>query len=172
MADRVAVLEEGRIQQIGTPMEVYNSPANLFVAGFIGSPSMNLLPCQLVVDGDKVFVGLVGGLQLAVTDSEIARALTDSAGASYLVLGVHPEDVLVSHEEIPESTAVEVYSFEPLGAETIVELIIGKNEEGTDVILKARGASTLSAQIGQTLRMAFVPERLHFFNRDTGVAIC
>ena len=172
MADRVAVLEEGSIQQIGTPIDIYNSPANLFVAGFIGNPSMNLLSCHLVADGDQFFGRLAGGFQFLITDSETVRTLTNSAKDARVVLGVRPEDVIVNHQAMPGATSIEIYSFEPLGAETIVELIIGKNEQGANLILRARAPSTLSVEIGQTLNMAFVPERLHFFYRDTGQAIC
>ncbi len=172
MADRVAVLEKGRVQQVGTPMEIYDHPANLFVASFIGSPSMNLIPCQLVTVGEKVSLKLIGGFQIELQDRKIAQMLTAFGGDGNLVLGVHPEDVLVSHGEMPESIAVEVYSFEPLGAETIVELTLGKNEEGGGVIAKARTAPTLDVEIGQTFWMTFVPERIHLFNPDTGRAIC
>ena len=126
MADRVAVLEEGSIQQIGTPIDIYNSPANLFVAGFIGNPSMNLLSCHLVADGDQFFGRLAGGFQFLITDSETVRTLTNSAEDARVVLGVRPEDVIVNHQAMPGATSIEIYSFEPLGAETIVELIIGK----------------------------------------------
>ena len=95
--------------------------------------------------------------------------LTKDAG---VVLGVRPEDVVLDHQAIPGTTALEVYSFEPLGAETIVELIIGKNEHGGNLILRARAPATLSVKIGQTLNMVFVHDRLHFFNKETGKAIC
>ena len=75
MADRVAVLEEGRIQQIGTPMEVYNSPVNLFVAGFIGNPSMNLLPCGLVADGDRLMGRLTSDVQFEITDAAVVHRI-------------------------------------------------------------------------------------------------
>ena len=172
MADRVAVLEEGSIQQIGAPIEIYNSPANLFVAGFIGNPAMNLFPCDLVADEDQFFGRLAGGLQFAITDAAVVRKLTNSAGDRRVYLGVRPEDVIVDPQATPGATTVEVYSFEPLGAETIVELIIGKNEGWANLILRARAPSTLSVKIGQTLNMTFAPERLHFFHHDTGKAIC
>ena len=171
MADRVAVMEEGRIQQIGTPMEIYNSPANLFVAGFIGNPSMNLLPCDLVADEDRFFGRLSSDLQFEITDTAIVHGLTKSARAGRVVFGVRPEDVMVDHQAMPETKALEVYSFEPLGAETIVELAIGKNEKSTNPILRARAPATLNVNIGQTLNMRFVPERLHFFDKETGKAI-
>ncbi len=172
MADRVAVLEEGSIRQIGAPMDIYNSPANLFVAGFIGNPTMNLFPCDLAADGDRFLGRLTGGFQFAITDASVVRELTKSAGDRSVFLGVRPEDVIVDHQAMPGATAVEVYSFEPLGAETIVELIIGKNEQGGNLILRARAPATLDVKIGQTLNVTFVPERLHFFHRDTEQAIC
>ena len=173
MADRVAVLEEGSIQQIGAPIEIYNSPANLFVAGFIGNPTMNLFPCDLAAEGKQFFGRLAGGFQFEIADAASVHELTKSAGERRTVyLGVRPEDVIVDHQATPGATTAEVYSFEPLGAETIVELIIGKNEGGANLILRARAPATLSVKIGQTLYMTFAPERLHFFHHDTGKAIC
>ena len=171
MADRVAVLDEGRIQQVGTPMEIYNRPANRFVAGFIGNPSMNLLPCQVTMSGDEVAVTLRGQHQIAITDPQIARSLIDAGGDGNFVFGVHPEDVLVSPELTQHASELPVYSFEPLGAETIVELILGKDDAGKAVILKACAEPTLNVQIGQPLQTTFVPERLHFFHPRTGKAI-
>ena len=172
MADRVAVLEEGRVQQIGTPIDIYNSPANLFVAGFIGNPSMNLLSCDLVANGDLFFGRLKSGFQFEISDTAIVHELTKLAGDGRVILGVRPEDVIVDHQTMSDAIALEVYSFEPLGAETIVELIFGKYEQGANLILRARAPATLSVKIGQMLTMAFVPERLHFFHHDTGQAIC
>ena len=172
MADRVAVLEGGGIQQLGTPTEIYYSPVNLFVASFIGSPSMNLIPCQLVTFGERVFLRLIGSLQIEVTDRQIAHTLMESGIAGDVILGVHPEDVLVNTAPTLEGLAVEVYSSEPLGAETIVDVYLGKNEESKDIILKSRTVPTLEVRIGQTVYMTFVPERIHLFDKDTGEAIC
>ena len=172
MADRVAVLENGRVQQVGTPMAVYNHPANLFVASFIGSPSMNLIHCQLATFVEKVYLKLIGRLQIEVKDKRIAHTLIESGKDRNLILGVHPEDLRVSTRQSPESIAVEVYSFEPLGAETIVDVNLGKNEASENVILKSRVDSTLKVRIGQTLWMAFVADRIHVFDAATGEALC
>lgn len=179
MADRVAVLEAGRVQQVGTPTEIYDHPANLFVAGFIGNPSMNLIPCQFATSGEGAYLELVGGHRIPVKDERITHTLTASGGDRNLVLGVHPEDLLINTEHSPENIPVEVYSFEPLGAETIVDVSLGKNEAGGDIILKSRVGLTFvgnndrcSLQIGQTLWMTCVPERIHIFDEDTGEAIC
>ncbi|MCZ6677668.1 MAG: ABC transporter ATP-binding protein [Candidatus Poribacteria bacterium] len=172
MADRVAVLEAGRIQQVGTPTEIYDHPANLFVAGFIGSPSMNLIPCQLTTSGDKVYLKLIGRHAVEVKSEKIAHTLIAFGRARNLVLGVHPEDLIVTTEETPENIPVEVYSFEPLGAETIVDVNLGRNEAGEDAILKSRVDPTLEVRIGQTVWIGFVPERIHIFDVDTGMALC
>lgn len=172
MADRVAVLEEGRVQQVGTPMEIYDRPANLFVASFIGSPSMNLIPCQLGTSGETVYLELVEGHRLPVRDGRIVHTLTASGKDRNLVLGVHPEDLLISADDSSENIPVEVYSFEPLGAETIVDVTLGKDEAGDDSILKSRVGMTFDVPIGETLWLTCVPERLHLFDGDTGEALC
>lgn len=172
MADRVAVLEEGRVQQVGTPMEIYDHPTNLFVASFIGNPSMNLIPCQLITFGETVYLELVGGHRLAVKDGRIAHTLTTSGNDKNLILGVHPEDLLISADDSSENIPVEVYSFEPLGAETIVDVTLGRDETGDDTILKSRVGMTFDVRIGETLWMTCVPERIHIFDQDTGEALC
>ena len=171
MADRVAVLDQGCIQQVGTPTDIYHSPANLLVAKFIGNPSINLIPCSFATVEADTFLTLIGRLRVQINDKRFARALDESKIRSDLILGVHPEDVVVSSELLSGSITAEVYSFEPLGAETIVDINLGKNEEGTDVIVKARTAPTYDVQIGQKIWMSFVPERIHLFDKDTGDAI-
>ena len=85
---------------------------------------------------------------------------------------MHPEDLLISADSSPENIPVAVYSFEPLGAETIVDVTLGKDGTGGDIILKSRVGMTFNVRIGQTLWMTCVPERIHVFDRDTGEAIC
>jgi ABC-type sugar transport system ATPase subunit len=140
---------------------------------------MNLIPCQLATSGEGAYLELVGGHRIPVRDERIAHTLTASGGDRNLVLGVHPEDLLISTEHSPENIPVEVYSFEPLGAETIVDVVLGKDEAGDDIILKSRVGMTFvgnndrcSLRIGQTLWMTCVPDRIHIFDGDTGEAIC
>ncbi len=172
MADRVAVLEEGQVQQVGTPTEIYDRPANLFVAGFIGNPSMNLIPCQLATSGERVYLDLIERHRMPVTDEKIVQTLIASGRGRNLVLGVHPEDLLIRAEDTPENIPVKVYSCEPLGAETIVDVNLGRDEVGDDIILKSRVGMMFDVRIGQTLWMTCVPERIHIFDGDTGEAIC
>ena len=175
MADRIAVLEAGSIQQLGTPSEIYNHPANLFVAGFIGNPSMNCIPCDLSSTNGELQLKLADDTKnnnsVTIQDARIAKALNDNISNGDTVFGAHAEDVLVSHESIPNAFQAEVYSVEPLGAETIVEVTLGTDATGAHTILKACTAPNFKAEIGQHLYVSFVQERMHFFDKTTGNAI-
>ena len=109
---------------------------------------------------------------MEVKDERIVHTLTESARSRNLILGVHPEDLLISAEHFSEAIPVEVYSFEPLGAETIVDVVLDKDEAGDDIILKSRVGMTFEARIGGALWMTCVPERIHVFDGDTGEALC
>lgn len=177
MADRIAVLEAGKIQQLGTPSDIYNHPANLFVAGFIGSPSMNCVPCQLSDANGSLQFTLGAGLQgnsgstIAIEAAAVASTVGATAENRNLILGAHPEDVLVNHQPMPNAFQAEVYSVEPLGAETIVELTLGTDAAGAHTIVKSRTAPNFEARIGELLYVTFVPERIHFFDKTTGEAL-
>ena len=175
MADRIAVLEAGKIQQLGTPSEIYNHPDNLFVAGFIGNPSMNCVPCDISSTNDELQLRLAHDLgkdnSVAIQDTKISKTLNDSDSERNLVFGVHPEDIVVSHQSIPNAFQAEVYSVEPLGAETIVEITLGTDTSGAHTILKASTAPNFEAEIGQHIYVTFVPERMHFFDKNSGVAL-
>ena len=172
MADRIAVLENGKIQQLGIPSDIYNHPTNLFVAGFIGSPNMNCIPCKISSNNGKLQLMLSGDIGenycFTIEDSHIAKTVSESDTNQNLVFGVHPEDVLVNHQSFPNAFQTEVYSVEPLGAETIVELILGTDVSGTHTILKSRTSPNFDAEIGQYLYVSFVPERIHLFDKVSG----
>ena len=84
---------------------------------------------------------------------------------------MHPEDVVVSHQSVSNAFQAEVYSVEPLGAETIVEVTLGTDGTGTHTILKACTAPNFEAEIGQHLYITFVADRIHFFDKVTGNAL-
>ena len=175
MADRIAVLEAGRIQQLGTPSDIYNHPVNLFVAGFIGNPSMNCIPCDISSTNGQLHLTLANATgnddTVTIEDEQIVKALNESISERETVFGTHAEDVIVSHQNIPNAFQAEVYSVEPLGAETIVELTLGTDAAGARTILKAVTAPNFEAEIGQQLYVSFVSDRMHFFNKDTGDTI-
>ena len=175
MADRIAILEAGRIQQLGTPADIYNHPANLFVAGFVGNPSMNCIPVDLSRSDGELLMTLASNVgrenSVMIQDARVAEALNHNDPNWDLVFGVHPEDVIVSHQSISNAFQAEVYSVEPLGAETIVELTLGTDTAGAHTILKACTAPNFEAEIGQHLYVTFVAERMHFFDETTGDAL-
>ena len=175
MADRIAVLESGRIQQLGTPADIYNHPANLFVAGFVGNPSMNCIPVDISRSNGELLLNLADNVStensLIIQDPQVAQILNNNDSNRDLMFGVHPEDVIVSHQSISNAFQAEVYSVEPLGAETIVELTLGTDTAGSHTILKACTAPNFEAEIGQHLYVTCVPERMHFFDKTTGNAL-
>lgn len=175
MADRIAILEAGSIQQLGTPADIYNHPANLFVAGFIGNPSMNCIRCDISSTNGELHLKLANDTEndnsVTIQDAHIAKVLNDNASHRDTIFGAHAEDVIVSHQAIPNAFQAEVYSVEPLGAETIVEVTLGTDAAGAHTILKAVTAPNFEAGIGQYLYVSFVPERMYFFDKTTGNAI-
>ena len=165
MADRVAILDQGKIRQVGTPMEIYNQPANIFVANFIGSPSMNLIPCELSANGNTIFAQLIGRLKISIPQESISR----NASNREVWLGIHPENLVVYKNETVGTLAVEVHNFEELGVETIVDLNLGLDEQDKNVILKARIPPDQTVQLGQTVWMGI--EACSIFDKRTGDAI-
>jgi multiple sugar transport system ATP-binding protein len=150
LAHRVAVMNKGVIQQLGTPEEVYNRPSNLFVAGFMGSPPMNLLPARLT---DSVI--------------EIAgKKLTGLANGSHgdVVVGVRPEDVALSSPEMGLLTG-QVYMFELTGE----AVLITADVQGQKVCV--RGERSLRCEIGATVGLTFQREHLHIFDAQTGARL-
>lgn len=162
MADKIAVMYGGIIQQNDTPSNVYNRPANLFVAGFIGSPSMNFVECSL--REDRKVLMLAGDIPLGIP-LEAGLRFRDVPTNKPLVLGVRPEDILLRTDAPPDFEQVEVYFVEPLGAETIVDLRLGEH------LLKVRVAPTFQAHIGQRLTMRIDLARSHLFDAETTVCL-
>jgi multiple sugar transport system ATP-binding protein len=163
LGDRVVVMKDGRIQQLGTPLEVYGNPANKFVAGFIGAPSMNFLDVTIREKAGK-FRAENSSLNLPVPASRTAAlsAWRDKK----VILGMRPEH-LVLGSAIPDSSfnaGVEV--IEQLGAEIVIE--VRTKEEGLTV---ARIDPQTSLAGGDKVRLSVPPEQLHFFDPATELAI-
>ena len=150
LADRIAVMNKGRIQQLGTPDEVYNNPANLFVAGFIGSPPMNLLK------GD-----VKGGAFVGVNAHVTKISKGDRAN---VVLGVRPEDVHVSDKKGADFTG-KLYSLEPTGDQTLVTAPEG------DQLLVAKAARDFRQALETPISFKFDRSRLYLFDAESGERI-
>ena len=122
MADRIAIMNLGRIQQIGTPEEIYNNPINDFVAGFIGEPPMNFLHCALEGDNGKLCLrSLEFRLEL---EAECASTLASYSGKPSLNIGIRPEDIRINLEPCQDYFPAEVAFVEPQGDRTIISLLL------------------------------------------------
>ncbi len=160
LADRIAVLSAGRKMQYASPHQIYNSPAALFVAGFTGSPAMNLVPCTL--QGQRVDLGGVA--------FELPQALAQrAAGTSALTFGIRPEDLSLTLDAEQSGATVSIPAtvvlLEPLGAETLVTFKVGQNE------CVARCAASFSASPGTVLPIYMPHARMHLFASATGNAL-
>ncbi|SOC35928.1 carbohydrate ABC transporter ATP-binding protein (CUT1 family) [Rhizobium subbaraonis] len=162
MADRIAVMDHGVLQQVGTPLEVYNNPVNLFVAGFIGSPGMNLLRGSLA-DSDRGLVVDLGELGLtAPLSPEVAAAARAHAGRE-VVYGFRPERVSLS--VTGEGVPMPVTFVERIGARTIAHLGTGAQR------VKAVFDNDVTAESGTTVSVAVEPASVRLFDAATGIAI-
>jgi multiple sugar transport system ATP-binding protein len=154
MGDRIAVLKDGVLQQIGIPRDLYMAPQNLFVAGFIGSPAMNLLP-GTVVDG---------GVQFGKSVAAVERsALNGAAGA--VTVGVRPEDVVVGPVDV-DKTAMIVDLVEDLGSDGYLHGHIEIDGIRHDTVARVLGGT--SARIGDQVSFAAKPFRAHVFDAGSG----
>jgi multiple sugar transport system ATP-binding protein len=154
MADRIVVMRDGNVEQIGAPLELYDSPKNLFVAGFIGSPAMNLFKGTIEANGRQGFVTNDG----AFVSLKPSSSLSGLAGRP-LVFGIRPEHLHLTGEGNPgfDATAKIV---EPTGSETQVMANVGS----TDIIALFRERHTVAQ--GDTLRLA--PSQYHLFDAGSG----
>jgi multiple sugar transport system ATP-binding protein len=164
MADEVAIMNLGVLQQLGDAHEIFNHPANLFVAGFIGSPPMNFMECTLTEKNGSCFLD-AGIFTLPISD-DISRIIKENATSSGLILGVRPEGISLGKRRTPEKfVEAEVYVTEPLGSELIVDLKVGDN------LVKVKAAADFAVSIGEKVWIGFNKEKMHLFDKKTERAI-
>jgi multiple sugar transport system ATP-binding protein len=164
MADRIAIMNEGVLQQVGSPMEVYSWPANLFVAQFVGSPIMNVVNCYVEAADSTTKIRL-DGMQFAFHfGSDVYRHVT-AAGHDDIALGVRPEAVLVELTEQPGYVPAEVHLIEPQGAYDILDIGIGKT------VVRARTASRFVTRLHEPVWVQLDEARTHFFDKRSGLAL-
>jgi len=148
MADRIVVMHDGIIEQIGTPLELYDSPRNLFVAGFIGSPAMNFLKGAAKSDGSIE----IDGARLPVTGK---HSVTDGQPVVY---GIRPEHLELANDGFPAKIAV----IEPTGSETMVVVRVGE----TEMVALFRERHNFAP--GQTVHLRPRVEQVHLFDSESG----
>jgi len=161
MGDRIAIMNVGQVQQVAQPLELYNKPANLFVAEFIGSPPMNFLPVQFTAPL------LISHPQFRFTLPDIwAKRLKKYDGKS-LILGIRPEHLTI-HPPATKNLSVQVDVVEALGHETYLRVSL---TDAPAVRLQVRVPPERSIRVGDELWLAIAHEKIHLFDPDTELAI-
>lgn len=158
LADRVAVMKQGVIQQVGPPTEVYAHPANKFVAGFIGSPTMNFLDGELKLTNERIRLDC-GDLSF-LADPSFSKVLGNYSGKK-VIYGIRAEDVTVNSDKTEGSVKVSVFGSELMGSEQFVHGTVGK------VSIAARTAMTFRADIGSSVWMNLTSTNAHVFDPNT-----
>ena len=163
MADRIVIMKEGVIQQVGKPMELYDHPVNKFVAGFIGSPQMNFLDAVVRINGTAVTLE-VAGQSIPLPPAKAKKLIDGGYNGKTVVMGIRPEDVYDSEMFIETakcvfSSTIKVY--ELLGAEVFLYFDLG------EFPMTARVDPRSNARPGDTVRFAFDVEKIHVFDKET-----
>jgi len=157
MGDRIAVLKDGILQQVGSPRDLYESPANIFVAGFIGSPAMNFVPAAVVE----------GGIQFGNTVGQVDAATMKNAKGHEVTVGVRPEDLVVSSNG--KGLPVEIDVVEELGADGY---LYGRaNINGNDVNVTVRVDGRNHPNRGEKVFVEPVAKHIHVFDAQTGLRL-
>jgi multiple sugar transport system ATP-binding protein len=160
LADRIAIMRDGVIQQLDNPHAIYNRPKNLFVAGFIGSPGMNFIKGDLTAGAEPVFTAGSISIPLKAYHFETAPP----AGPTHAVLGIRPEHVAIRDAagQLPFSMDAEIDIVEPMGSDTVAWVKVA------DQPFTIRCESEVVLSAGQKLRIGFDPARGSLFNAETG----
>ena len=159
LGDRIVIMKDGYIQQIGTPQEVFNHPANLFVAGFIGMPVMNFFDANLVREGQKYFVE-VGGIKVELSPDKEERMLKNDVQSQPVTLGVRPEHTDVADSGIKATVDVA----EMMGSSVHLHV----NADGRDVIIIVPTIDMKgNYNIGDTVHFSFDGKVAHVFSKET-----
>lgn len=162
LADRIVVMNDGVVQQTGTPDDIYERPRNTFVALFLGNPPINFIEGALVTEGDTTSFRR-GGLRI-VLPPPVAKRLTSSAGRE-VVLGIRPEDV--SNFPSPDTQTLNgtVDSVLPVGSDRF----LGLKVEGCDLFVRVDKQA--HHREGEQVTFGVIPERLHLFDKTTGISL-
>ena len=172
LGDRIVIMRDGFIQQIGTPQEVFNHPANIFVAGFIGTPQMNFFDdAELVLQDGKYCVNLYG-THFELDEAKQAKLRENKAKPGVITLGIRPEHMTLCGDEAVQHVTGTVDVSEMMGS----SIHLHSNVHGKDVVTvvstvdlpeKHRQGFTY----GETIKLAFGESVMHVFDKDTGVAL-
>lgn len=164
VADRIAVLNKGVLQQIDTPETIYDRPANLFVAQFVGSPRMNTLDCHYDATNGQLVSANSAEWRLALSDVQ-QQYLAEVSDTQGLIFGVRAEDIDLHFAPQTNAVGGEIFILEPLGDRTFVDVELGGHT------IKVRAVPDFAGQEGEQVWMQIDMERIHIFDKTTGITI-
>ncbi len=164
MADRIAVIKDGKLLQIGSPEEIYNQPADAWIASFIGNPPMNLISCTLARNNDRTTLHAAENCVLEIPKSLISK-LTDLEIGAKLKLGVRPEDIEIGAKGAMLFCEAEIYLLESTGDSTVIDFKMG------DSIVKLKTKAGYKAKIGERAQLVFTGSKMVLFDAETGRAL-
>ncbi|MGN0420223.1 MAG: TOBE domain-containing protein, partial [Acetatifactor sp.] len=163
LGTRIVVMKDGIIQQVDTPQNLYEKPANLFVAGFMGSPQMNFLDATVKVEGDVAKL-CIANKEIPLPPAKSKKVIEGGYDGKIVTFGIRPEDVddsemIISASPVSFESTVRVY--ELLGAEVYLYLDLA------DFPITARVDSRTTARPGDTIKFTFDLEKIHVFDKET-----
>ena len=161
LGDRIVIMKEGFVQQIGTPRQVFHDPNNLFVAGFIGTPQMNFFHAALCREGDSYHL-MLGGRRLEIAPEKQRRLLSHDVPAQEVTAGIRPEHVLLTEGDGFSGT-VEV--IEMMGSNTHLHVRFG--EEECVIVVPDGDEPVREFSLGECVHFTFHADRIHLFSRET-----
>ena len=168
LGDRIVIMKDGFIQQVGTPTEVFDMPVNLFVAEFIGAPKMNIFPTDLVEEGGKYFVTPYGA-KIEVTGKKAQMLKQNGVGARSVLLGVRPEHLTLTGKENPAAVCCTIQVSEMMGSELHLHVLA---PNGDKLIVRVPTVSLDDEQrkamaYGNEIYVTFEGKVMHFFDAET-----
>jgi len=166
LGDRIVIMRDGFIQQIGTPQEVFNHPYNLFVAGFIGAPTMNFFDAELIKQDGKYAVKL-GEYVVELSEEKQEKLVKNEVEAQSITLGVRPEHIQLSETE---GVDARIDVSEMMGSSVHLHV----NSQGKDVVLvistmNMTGAEVAALSSGRQVKYVFGGNVCHVFGKETGI---
>ena len=161
MGDRIAVMNNGILQQVDDPERIYRLPNNMFVATILGSPPMNFLRCSIKEENGNLLIQHKS-FKLSTADSKCIDMVRSSAVTTAVVLGLRPEDITI-HPDHPKEDSIpaEIYVTEPLGNETIVDIKLGDN------VIKVLSEPDFAGKSGQRVWITINETKLHLFHDES-----
>ena len=168
MLFRSVVMKDGVVQQVDTPQNLYNAPGNLFVAGFIGSPQMNMLEAQVEVKGQDVYLKVGSSASIKLPAKKAQKVIDGGYNGKTVIMGIRPEDITDDEKVIAKSEAVleaKIEVYELLGAEVYLYFTVNGSN------MTARVNPRTQARTGDVVKFALDVEKIHVFDKENELTI-